>query len=205
MLLNVFLEGRLFTNYKQDDWDELLPAEFVYNNHIHSSTQQVLFMTDTGRLPGAAQARLPRMGSEPNRPHLKVESVNKFCDRIASGISEAKAALVKAKEDYKWYYDCQRTPVPDIKVGDRVWLDASNIQMTWLSPELSHRCLGPFKVIKVIGRGAYKLELPPRLSWLHPVFPVVKLQLAEDDPFEGHPGYDEPAPVLPDIPGDAPE
>jgi transposase InsO family protein len=33
---------RIFTSYKQDDWDELLPAaEFAYNNHVHSSTQQV--------------------------------------------------------------------------------------------------------------------------------------------------------------------
>ena len=33
----------------------------------------------------------------------------------------------------------------------------------------------------------------------------MKLQLAEDDPFEGRPGYDEPAPVLPEIPGNLPE
>jgi len=189
---------RIFTNYKQNDWDDLLPAaEFAYNNHIHSSTQQVPFMTDTGRLP--------RMGFEPNGVRSKVESVNEFRDRIASGVSEAQAALVKAKEEYKQYYDRRRTPAPDIKVGDRVWLDASDIMTTRPSPGLSHRRLGPFRVLQVIGRGAYKLELPPRLSKLHPVFPVVKLQLAEDDPFEGRPGYDEPAPVLSDAPGDPPE
>jgi hypothetical protein len=33
----------------------------------------------------------------------------------------------------------------------------------------------------------------------------VKLELAEEDPFEGRPGYDEPAPILPDAPGDLPE
>jgi hypothetical protein len=77
----------LFTNYKQDNWDELLPAaKFAYNNHIHSSTQQVPFMMDT--------SRLPRMGFKPNGPHSKVESVNEFCDQIASSISEAQAALV---------------------------------------------------------------------------------------------------------------
>jgi hypothetical protein len=30
---------RIFTSYKQDDWDELLlAAEFAYNNHVDSST-----------------------------------------------------------------------------------------------------------------------------------------------------------------------
>ena len=180
---------RLFTNYKQDDWDELLPAaEFAYNNHVHSSTQQVPFMTDTGRLP--------RMGFEPSGVRSGVESANEFRDRIASGVSEAKSALVKAKEEYKRYYDRRRTPAPDIKVGDRVWLDASDIQTTRPSEKFSHRRLGPFRVSGVIGRGAYKLDLPPRLSRLHPVFPVVKLELAEDDPFEGRPRYEEPPPVL---------
>jgi hypothetical protein len=89
--------------------------------------------------------------------------------------------LVKAKEEYKRYYDHRHTPALEIKVGDRVWLDASDIQTTWPSPGLSHRRLGPFRVIKVVGCGTYKLELPPRLSQLDPVFPVMKLELAEDD------------------------
>ena len=53
--------------------------------------QQVPFTTDT--------SQLPQMGFELNGMRSRVESVNKFCDQIASGISEAKAALVKAKED----------------------------------------------------------------------------------------------------------
>jgi hypothetical protein len=61
----------IFTSYKQDDWDELLPAaEFAYNNHIDSSTQQVPIMTDTGRLR--------RMGFELNGMHSADESVNEF-------------------------------------------------------------------------------------------------------------------------------
>ena len=48
----------LFVNEQQDDWDDLLPlAEFQYNNHVHSATQQTPFMLDTGRHP--------RMGFEP--------------------------------------------------------------------------------------------------------------------------------------------
>ena len=39
----------LFMNEHQDNWDELLPlGKFMYNNHIHSLTQQTPFMVDTG-------------------------------------------------------------------------------------------------------------------------------------------------------------
>jgi hypothetical protein len=52
---------RIFVNERQDDWDELLPmAEFQYNNHIHSSTQQTPFFLDSGQHP--------RMGFEPSPP-----------------------------------------------------------------------------------------------------------------------------------------
>jgi hypothetical protein len=89
---------RIFTSYKQDNWDELLPAaEFAYHNHVHSSTQQVPFMTDTGRLP--------RMGFEPNGMRSADKLVNEFRNRIAAGVSEAKATLVKAKDEFKLYYD----------------------------------------------------------------------------------------------------
>ena len=54
-------------------------------------------MTDTGRLPW--------LGFEPDGLHLRMETVNEFHDWIASGISEARSALVKAKEEYKRYYD----------------------------------------------------------------------------------------------------
>ena len=121
----------LFTNYKQDDWDELLPAaKFTYNNHIHSSTQQVLFMTDTGQLP--------QMGFEPNSPRSNLELVNELHDQITSGISGAQATLVKAKEEYKRYYDRRCTPAPEIKVSERFWLNVSNILTTRPSLGLSH-------------------------------------------------------------------
>jgi hypothetical protein len=101
----------IFMSYKQDDWDELLlAAKFTYNNHVHSSMQQVPFLTDTGQLP--------RMGFEPNSMRSADESVNEFHDRIAAGVSEAKAALVKAKDKFKVYYDRRHMPMPEIKVGN---------------------------------------------------------------------------------------
>ena len=89
---------RLFTNERQDDWDELLPlAEFAYNNHVHSSIQQTPFMADTGRHP--------RMGFEPREVRSRLEAATEFRDRMAQGLDEAKAALNKAKDEYERYYN----------------------------------------------------------------------------------------------------
>jgi hypothetical protein len=64
--------------------------------HVHSSTQQVPFMMDTGQHP--------RMGFKPNGVCSTDESVNEFHNQIATRVSKAKATLVKAKDEFKWYY-----------------------------------------------------------------------------------------------------
>jgi RNase H-like domain found in reverse transcriptase/Reverse transcriptase (RNA-dependent DNA polymerase)/Integrase zinc binding domain/Chromo (CHRromatin Organisation MOdifier) domain len=180
---------RLFINQRQDNWDDLLPfAEFQYNNHIHSATQNVPFFLDTGRIP--------RMGFEPDQRRSHIESVNEFKERMEDALNEAKAALVKSKDDMVKYYDRRRTPAPEYQPGDRVYLDASDIHTTRPSRKLSHRRLGPFSVIRKVGNGAYRLRLPPSMSRLHPVFNVVKLTLAPEDPV---PGRRLRPPPLPEI------
>ena len=179
----------LFINQRQDDWDDLLPyAEFQYNNHIHSVTQNVPFLLDTGWIP--------RMGFEPDQHQSKVESVNEFKIRMEAALEEAKAALVKSKDDMAKYYDQRRTPAPEYQPGDRVFLDASDIHTMRPSQKLSHQRLGPFLVVKKVGNGAYRLRLPPSMSRLHPVSNVVKLTLAPEDPI---PGRHPRPPPLPEI------
>ena len=159
---------RLFINQRQDDWDNLLPfAEFQYNNHIHSATQNVPFLLDTGRLP--------RMGFEPGQPRSRLESVNKFKEWMVDVLIEAKAALLKSKDEMAKYYDQRQTPAPNYQPRDKVYLDASDIHMTRPSQKLSHKRLGPFSIVRKVGNGAYQLHLPPSMSRIHPVFNVIKL------------------------------
>src|SRR5271155_2576278 len=166
---------RVFINQRQDNWDELLPfAEFQYNNHIHSSTRQVPFLLDTGRIP--------RMGFEPGQCRSHLESVNEFKEQMKDALDEAKAALTQSKDNMTRYYDQNRTPTPTYQPGDKVYLDASDIQTTRPSKKLSHRRLGPFEVVRKVGNGAYRLKLPPSMSRLHPVFNVVKLMPAPSNP-----------------------
>jgi len=122
---------QLFTNQRQDDWVGLLPfAEFQYNNQVHSSTQHPPFLLDTGRVP--------HMGFEPDQPWSHMESINEFKDQMTDTLEEAKAALAKSKDDVALYYNQKRTPAPEFKAGDMVFLDASNIQTTRPSRKLSH-------------------------------------------------------------------
>ena len=159
---------RLFINQQQDDWDDLLPfVEFQYNNHVHSATQNIPFLLDTGRLP--------QMGFEPGQPRSRLETVNEFKERMTDALTEAKAALLKSKDEMAKYYDRRRTPAPDYQPGDKVYLDASDIHTTRPSQKLSHKRLGPFSIVRKVGNGAYRLRLPPSMSRVHPVFNVVKL------------------------------
>jgi hypothetical protein len=136
------------------------------------------------------------MGFEPRQPTSHLEGVNDFVDRMKNTLEEAKSALTKAKDDMAMYYNRRRTPAPDYKPGEKVYLDASDIKTTRPSQKLAHRYLGPFVVERKIGPSAYRLRLPTSLSRLHPVFNVVKLLSAPPDPIPGRRSRPPPPPVL---------
>jgi len=101
----------LFIGERQDNWYTLLPlAEFSYNNHVHSSTQQMPFLLDTGQHP--------RMGFEPHQPPSHVEGVNKFTNRMKDTLEEAKSALAKVKDNMARYYNHRCSPAPTFSPGD---------------------------------------------------------------------------------------
>jgi len=169
---------RLFVNEQQDNWYDLLPiTEFQHNNHVHSATQQPPFLLDTGQIP--------RMGFEPRQDSSSLETVNEFTKRMESATQEAKSVIHKAQENMTRYYNRRRSPAPVFQLGDRVYLDASDIKTTRPSLKLSHRRLGPFEIERQVGPLAYRLKLPLGLRQLYLVFNVVKLSAAPDDPIPG--------------------
>jgi len=136
------------------------------------------------------------MGFEPRQNHSDLETVNEFTERMRMAIEEAKSAICKAQEDMKRYYDRHRTPAPVFNPGDKVFLNALDIRTTRPSQKLSHRRLGFFVVEWRIGPMAYRLKLLHQMKQLHPVFNVVKLTPAPDDPITGHKMKDHPPPIV---------
>ena len=55
------------------------------------------------------------------------------------------------------------------KVGDKVWLEATNLRLQYPSKKLTPQHLGPFKISQVLSPIVYRLRLPP--TWkVHNVF-----------------------------------
>ena len=96
----------------------------------------------------------------------------------------------------KRYYNRHRTPALVFNPGDKVFFDTLDIWTTHPLQKLSHQQLGPFVVEWRIGPIAYHLKLPHRMKQLHPVFNVVKLTLAPDDPITGQKMEDHPSPIV---------
>jgi len=136
------------------------------------------------------------MGFEPSQAPSRLETVNKFMERMKSTTEEAKSAICKAQEDMTQYYNRKRTPAPMYKPGDRVYLDASDIKTTCPSPKLSHRRLRPFEIESQVGPSAYRLKLPHGMRQLHPVFNVVKLSAASEDSILGRKLQALPPPTI---------
>jgi len=113
-------------------------------------------------------------------------------------LEEAKSTLAKAKDDMARYYNQRRSPAPTFAPGDKVYLDSADIQTTRPSKKLSHRRLGPYPVSRRVGKYAYRLILPPSMKRLHPVFNVMKLTLAPEDPIPGRRRNPPPPPELVD-------
>eukprot|EP00955_Chlamydomonas_euryale_P024710 260267-Chlamydomonas_euryale.AAC.1 len=96
-------------------------------------------------------------------------------------------------------YDVHRRPVT-FRTGDRVLLSTRNINLkrpggSASTPKLMPRFIGPFTVTEVVGKGAYKLDLPDTPRRLHNVFNVCLLKQFHDDRRYQPPG---PVPTLED-------
>ena len=62
---------------------------------------------------------------------------------------QAKEALNRA---------VKQTPTDQYKVGDRVWLEAKNLNLPYQMPKLAPKCHGPFIINKRILPVAYQLQ-----------------------------------------------
>ncbi|QRV82130.1 Retrotransposable element Tf2 protein [Ceratobasidium sp. AG-Ba] len=179
---------RHYVAYKQDDWVGILPmAEFAYNNSVNSSTNQTPFFACYGFHPRFSIGQQ----ADESVPHA-----DERADQLKARMEELQASVNLANEKIKHYYDLKHRAPDDIKVGDKVWLDARNIKTERPVAKLSAKKIGPYKVLKREGTHAFRLELPHTLR-VHPVFHTSLISLKKEDPFNRDPPQ-PPAEVTPE-------
>lgn len=167
---------RVYTNYQQNDWNDLLPlAEFAYNNTKHEATGVTPFFANKGYNPPWA-AEIDAALPEAARLHVADwESLHGFL----------RNQLTRAVERYRKATDTRRIPSPRFEKGTKVWLDTRNIHTKRPMKKLDDRRIGPFEVVEEVSTHARRLKLPPRLRFLHPVFHVNLLEPYVENTFEG--------------------
>ncbi|KAL0313581.1 UNVERIFIED_CONTAM: Transposon Tf2-11 polyprotein [Sesamum radiatum] len=109
------------------------------------------------------------------QPELVQEAIDKV-HLIRQRIQTAQAR--------KSYADNRRRDL-EFSVGDRVFLKVSprkGITQFGKRNKLEPRYIGPFEIIKRVGKVAYKLNLPPNTSRIHDVFHVSHLKKYYPDP-----------------------
>ncbi|XP_070005606.1 uncharacterized protein [Nicotiana sylvestris] len=95
-----------------------------------------------------------------------------------------KERLKTAQSHQKSYSDVRRRDL-EFKEDDWVFMKVSpikGIMQFGKKGKLSPRYVEPYRIIKRIGQVAYKLELPPEMSLVHPAFHVSLLKKVVGDP-----------------------
>jgi Reverse transcriptase (RNA-dependent DNA polymerase)/RNase H-like domain found in reverse transcriptase/Integrase zinc binding domain/Chromo (CHRromatin Organisation MOdifier) domain/gag-polyprotein putative aspartyl protease len=180
---------RIYCNYHQDNWSELLSlAEFSYNNAQHTSIGCSPFYANYGYNPRFTVdlrqfTKHPVPAAEEMAKHLKA-------------IHENLIELIKVVQNQQAkYYDAKHKRV-EYKPGDKVWLLSSNIRTERPHKKLDWKRLGPYLVLERIGTQAYRLQLPPSLK-VHPVFHVSLLDRYNESEIPGR-VQPPPPPVIVD-------
>ena len=105
---------RIYCNYQQSDWAQLLPlAEFTYNNTLSATTGVSLFFPNKGY-----------------HPHLDIQLEWALLSNVAQNYlanleeihTQLKQLIADAQTCYKKFADNQWSPAPEINMGDHVYV-----------------------------------------------------------------------------------
>ena len=140
-----------FINFEQNNWARLLlMAEFTYNNAINASSGHTPFELNLGYHP--------RM--------LYKDDVN-FCSKSKSAdklSTELRKLMIICRENLHHAQELQkRAHNKGVKLrsyapGNKIWLNSKYIKIKQ-NRKLEAKFFRPFRVLHLVGKQAYKLEL----------------------------------------------
>ena len=161
---------RVYSNFQQDNWAELLPlAEFAYNNAPSATTGVSPFFANKGYHPNISV--FPEHDMTSTRAHdyaIDLDSLHQFLWE----------EMANTQKRYQGLADARRSLALDFKIGDQVYVKAKYFRSTRPSKKLSEKNLGPYAIIAQVGSLLFTLRLPDSMHAVHPIFHVSQLELA---------------------------
>src|SRR5882724_6773251 len=152
---------RVYCNYQQDNWSELLPlAKFAYNNTPSATTGVTPFFTNKGYHLNITVH--PECDLTLARAQVFVTDLDELHQQLRLHMAEAQCR-------YQPPIDSQRTPAPEFKIGSQVYIKAQFFRMTRPTKKLSDKFLGPYEVLAQPVTHSVTLQLPDSLQDVHPV------------------------------------
>jgi hypothetical protein len=183
---------RHLVNNTKSDWSTFLgDIEFTINNSTHSATGVSPMKSLTG-----IDAPSPLTIASSNAPAPTTDWIQTRNEIQQS----ARDTLVFAQAKMSVYYDKKHKPIL-LKPGDKAYISLAGSMETGyhlpntISHKLSLQRVGPFEVIRAVGRLAYEMKLPT--TWkIHPVMSVAHLEPYKEDPYHCTPPDPSPDVVL---------
>ena len=84
--------------------------------------------------------------------------------------------MAAVKKRYQGPTDARRSPTPDIKVSDQVYIKAKYFRSTQPSKKLSKKNLGPYPIITQVGILSFTICLLDSMCAVHPIFHISQLE-----------------------------
>ena len=152
--------------------------EFAYNNSKKETIKHTPFFANYGYHP-----------SYESIGHLTPQENTNLSQLHDTLREEITLAQLRQKENY----DRHRKRDPNLKSGDKVWLNTRNIRTTRPSKTLAKKKAGPFTILAKVGKSSYKLELPLSMK-IHSAFDISLLEAYSDNPLPSE--RKEPPPLI---------
>ena len=112
--------------------------------------------------------------------HPNSEQALQYATQLETTHKQIQMNLEKGQNEMELRENKSRKEGPQLKEGNKVWLNTKNLKTKRPSRKLDHTKVGPFRIEAVVGPVNYQLELPKN-SKLHPVFHVSLLEKASDN------------------------
>ena len=140
---------RVYSNYQQDNWSDLLPlAEFTYNNAPSATARISPFYANKGYHPN--------ISIHPER-ELASGKAWEFTIDLDELHTTLKGQIRTAQSRYQTSANAHHAPPPSFPTGSHAFVKAQFFHTTWPSKKLAEKYLGPLEVIAQVGTHSFML------------------------------------------------